>query len=75
MLVWQPDDKNDINDDLGDYFEIIVRHLEYKVKHSLEAFVLEDDHDVIRVFREGKKMDITPVISRINIIALCTTLT
>ncbi|OEU08217.1 hypothetical protein FRACYDRAFT_212855 [Fragilariopsis cylindrus CCMP1102] len=53
MLVWQPDDKNDINDDLGDYFEIIVRHLEYKVKHSLEAFVLEDDHDVIRVFREA----------------------
>jgi len=52
MFVWQPDD-DDVNDDLGEYWEAIVRHLQAPVRHSLEAFILEADHDIIRVFREA----------------------
>ena len=53
MFVWQPDKEGNINDDLGDYWEAIVRHLESPVRHSLESFVLQPDHDIIRVFREA----------------------
>jgi hypothetical protein len=53
MFVWQPEGGK-VDDDLGDYWEAIVRHLEAQVRHSLEAFMLQVDHDIIRVFREGK---------------------
>ena len=62
MFVWQPGDgsggssnqkDNSLHDDLGEYWEAIVRHLESPVRHSLESFVLQPDHDIIRVFREA----------------------
>lgn len=60
MFVWQPTkDKNgnaDIADDLGTYWEALVKHLKSPVRHSLEAFILQVDHDIIRVFREGKAL-------------------
>jgi len=52
MLVWQPDD-DDVHDDLGFYWEAIVRYLKSPVRHSLEAFILNDDHEIIRRFREA----------------------
>jgi len=54
MFVWQPDKEGDVNDDLGQYWEALVKHLKSPVRHSLEAFILQVDHDIIRVFREGK---------------------
>ena len=30
-----------------------MRHLEAPVRHSLEAFILQADHEIIRVFREA----------------------
>ena len=47
MFVWQPEDGN-IKDDLGMYWEAIVKHLQAPTRHSLEAFLLQEDHDVIR---------------------------
>ena len=52
MFVWRPDDDN-VDDDLGQYWEAIVKYLEFPVRHSLESFILEVDHDIIRVFREA----------------------
>jgi site-specific DNA-cytosine methylase len=52
MFVWRPDD-DDIHDDLGQYWVEIVKHLKSPVRHSLDAFMLEDDHDTVRVFREA----------------------
>lgn len=52
MFVWQPDD-GDVNDDLGVYWKTIVEHLKSPVRHSLQSFILQDDHDTIRVFREA----------------------
>ena len=52
MFVWQPDGGN-INDDLGQYWEAIVASLKAPVRHSLESFILQDNHDIIRVFREA----------------------
>ena len=37
---------------LGEYWKAIVRHLESPVRHSLEAFILRPDHEIIRHFRE-----------------------
>jgi site-specific DNA-cytosine methylase len=56
MFVWQPsvDSKgNAIDEDLGKYWEAVVKHLQSPVRRSLEAFILQVDHDIIRVFREG----------------------
>jgi len=53
MLVWQPEDCTNYNDDLGEYWLAIFKYLESPVKHSLENFILDDDHDNIRVFREA----------------------
>lgn len=53
MYVWQPDDPTNYNDDLGEYWDAIFKYLESPVKHSLESFILDDDHDNIRVFREA----------------------
>jgi hypothetical protein len=52
MFVWQPDDNN-FDDDLGNYWAAIVKHLESPVRHSLESFILPVDHDNIRVFCEA----------------------
>ena len=52
MFVWRPD-HDDIEDDLGDYWMEIVRHLQSPVRHSLQSFILQVDHDIIRVFREA----------------------
>jgi site-specific DNA-cytosine methylase len=49
LFVW----KSDEGVDLGDYWKAIVEHLKSPVRHSLEAFILQDDHDIIRVFREA----------------------
>ena len=55
MFVWQTQlaDGTFEPDDLGVYWEQLVRFLESPVRHSLEAFLLEPDHDIIRVFREA----------------------
>jgi hypothetical protein len=52
MFVWRPENEN-FNDDLGDYWEAIFRFLESPARNSMEAFILEDDHEIIRTFREG----------------------
>ncbi len=52
MFVWRPEN-DDVHDDLGIYFEAIVEFLKAPCRHSLEAFMLNDDHDIIRRFREG----------------------
>jgi site-specific DNA-cytosine methylase len=49
LFVWKSED----GDDLGDYWKAIVEHLKSPVRHSLEAFILQEDHDIIRVFREA----------------------
>lgn len=53
MFVWQPRDPTNYTDDLGDYWQAIFKYLQSPVKHSLESFILDDDHDNIRVFREA----------------------
>ena len=53
MFVWKPDNPKDYNDDLGLYWQALVKFLESPVRHSLEAFILDTDHDNIRVFREA----------------------
>lgn len=52
MFVWQPDDSN-VDDDLGKYWQAVVEYLQFPVRHALESFILEANHDVIRVFREA----------------------
>jgi hypothetical protein len=52
MFVWRPENDR-ADDDLGKYFVKIVDHLKSHVRHSLDAFMLDDNHDVIRVFREA----------------------
>ena len=52
MFVWRPEN-DEFTDDLGEYWEEIVKHLKSPVRHSLDAFMLDDDHEVIRVFREA----------------------
>lgn len=53
MFVWKVDKKGDYDDDLGLYWQAIVKYLESPVKHSLDAFILDTDHDKVRVFREA----------------------
>lgn len=53
MFVWQPEDPANYTDDLGEYWKAMFKYLESPVKHSLESFILDDDHDNIRVFREA----------------------
>jgi len=50
MFVWKSED---VFDDLGEYWAAIVNHLKSPVRHSLDAFTLDVDHEVIRVFREA----------------------
>lgn len=52
MFVWQPDD-NSVSDDLGVYWKSIVEYLKSPVRHSLQSFVLNVDHEIIRTFREA----------------------
>ena len=52
MFVWRPDD-DDISDDLGEYWKQIVESLKSPVRHALSSFILQVDHDIIRVFREA----------------------
>ena len=52
MLVWKPRN-GDITDDLGDYFIDIANHLKSPSRYPLEAFTLDDNHEVIRNFREA----------------------
>jgi hypothetical protein len=52
MFVWRPE-KDNVNDDLGDYWEAIFQFLQSPARNSMEAFILEDDHEIIRTFREG----------------------
>lgn len=37
----------------GCYWDALVHHLRSPVKHSLESFLLNDDHEIIRRFREA----------------------
>ena len=53
MFVWKPDDPENYNDDLGIYWQTLVQYLQSPVRHSLDAFILDTDHDNIRVFREA----------------------
>ena len=50
LFIWRSDDPND---DLGDYFEEIMEHLKTPLLHAMDAFLLPDDHDRIRCFREA----------------------
>eukprot|EP00536_Pseudo-nitzschia_multiseries_P018197 jgi/Psemu1/54535/gm1.54535_g len=52
LFIWR-NNKGDVEDDLGDYFECLVNHLKSPAKHSLESFLLAEDHDIVRVFREA----------------------
>jgi hypothetical protein len=52
MLVWRPV-KDNVDDDLGVYWEHLVTFLKSPVRHSLQSFILHVDHDIIRVFREA----------------------
>lgn len=52
LFVWREEEGND----LGEYWKLLVEHLKSPVRHSLEAFVLQEDHDIIRKF-----MKLTPV--------------
>jgi len=52
MFVWRPRNDN-IHDDLGKHFVQIVNFLKSPVKHSLDAFMLQPDHEIIRLFREA----------------------
>ena len=53
MLVPNEPDNNNVDDDLGVYWQAIVEYLSSPVKHSLESFILDVDHDIIRTFREA----------------------
>ena len=35
------------------FSQSIVKYLKAPVRHSLEAFILKDDHEIIRRFREA----------------------
>lgn len=50
LFIWRSDNPDD---NLGDYFQIILNHLETPLLHSMEAFLLPDTHDRIRSFREA----------------------
>lgn len=52
LFIWRSDDPDD---DLGDYFTEIVEYLKTPLLYSMEAFLLPDDHDRIRDFREALK--------------------
>jgi len=52
MFVWQPENDN-VYDDLGEYWQKVVDYLKSPVRHSLQSFILQDDHEIIRVFREA----------------------
>jgi len=52
MFVWRPEGGK-IDDDLGKYWVQLVKELKSPVQHSLDSFLLEDDHDTVRTFREA----------------------
>ena len=57
MFVWQslqqPQRGHFDTDDLGDYWEGVVKYLKTPLRYSLDAFVLESDHPIVRAFRES----------------------
>ena len=53
MFVWKPDDSANHMDNLGIYWQALIEFLQSPVKHSLEAFLMDLDHDNIRVLREA----------------------
>ena len=50
LFLWRSDDPDD---DLGEYFEQIMKFLETPLLYPMEAFLLPDTHDRIRCFREA----------------------
>ena len=50
LFIWRSEDPDD---DLGDYFQEILNHLETPLFHSMDAFLLPETHDRIRCFREA----------------------
>ncbi len=50
LFLWRSDTPED---DLGDYYQEILKHLETPLLHSMDAFFLPDSHDRIRCFREA----------------------
>ena len=50
LYIWRSDDPED---DLGEYFQEILDHLKTPLLHSMDAFLLPDEHDCIRSFREA----------------------
>jgi site-specific DNA-cytosine methylase len=50
LFIWKSDDPDD---DLGDYFDEILEHLQTPLLHSLDAFLLPETHDRLRCFREA----------------------
>lgn len=50
LFVWRSDN---LTDDLGEYYEEILRFLQVPLTHSIEAFFLPAHHDRLRQFREA----------------------
>eukprot|EP00977_Amphora_coffeiformis_P008978 scaffold2033_cov164-Amphora_coffeaeformis.AAC.17 len=50
LYIWRSDNPED---DLGEYFQEIIDHLKTPLLHSMDAFLLKDNHDRIRCFREA----------------------
>ena len=56
MLVWQASEQKPgwfCPDNLGFYWEALMEYLKSPVKHTLESFLLETDHEKVREFREA----------------------
>ena len=53
MFVWKPDNPDNFDDSLGLYWQALVTYLQNPVRHALDAFILDTDHDNIRVLREA----------------------
>ena len=49
LFVWRASE----GADLGDYWKAIVEHLKSPVRNSLDSFLLDEGHDILRVFREA----------------------
>lgn len=50
LYIWRSDEPDD---DLGEYFQEILDHLQTPLLHSMDAFLLPETHDRIRCFREA----------------------
>lgn len=50
LFVWRSDDPED---DLGDFIQLIMDHLKTPLLHSMDAYLLPENHDRLRRMREA----------------------